>query len=58
MDRMNGFLPDRFVDMLTERIDQALGKTGEPAKPKGSVQPMKNAWQVGQAFSPAQPELH
>jgi hypothetical protein len=22
--RMNGFLPDRFVDMLTERIEDAL----------------------------------
>ena len=26
--RMNGFLPDRFVDMLTERIDSALGENG------------------------------
>jgi thiol-disulfide isomerase/thioredoxin len=24
--RMNGFIPDRFVDMLTERIRQALGE--------------------------------
>jgi thiol-disulfide isomerase/thioredoxin len=31
VDRMNGFLPDRFVDMLTERIDAALGR---PPKPK------------------------
>lgn len=36
VDRMNGFLPDRFVDMLTERINQALGKPGETAKPKGA----------------------
>ena len=27
---MNGFLPDRFVDMLTERIDAALGARPEP----------------------------
>jgi thiol-disulfide isomerase/thioredoxin len=33
VDRMNGFLPDRFVDMLTERIDAALGKA---AKLKGA----------------------
>ena len=26
VSRMNGFLPDRFVDMLSERIDQALGR--------------------------------
>ena len=24
--RMIGFLPDRFVDMLTDRINEALGK--------------------------------
>jgi thiol-disulfide isomerase/thioredoxin len=36
VDRMNGFLPDRFVDMLTERIDRALGKAGEQARPKGA----------------------
>jgi thiol-disulfide isomerase/thioredoxin len=36
VDRMNGFLPDRFVDMLTERINQALGRQGEPVKPKGA----------------------
>jgi len=37
VSRMNGFLPDRFVDMLTERIGQALGKPGEPAKPKTAL---------------------
>jgi thiol-disulfide isomerase/thioredoxin len=37
VSRMNGFLPDRFVDMLSERIDQALGKPGEPAKPKAAM---------------------
>jgi thiol-disulfide isomerase/thioredoxin len=26
--RMNGFLPERFVDMLTDRIRQALGEPG------------------------------
>jgi len=30
VDRMNGFLPDRFVDMLTERIDAALGRAPKP----------------------------
>jgi len=24
--RMIGYLPDRFVEMLTERVNQALGK--------------------------------
>jgi thiol-disulfide isomerase/thioredoxin len=37
VDRMNGFLPDRFVDMLTERIDQALGKPMEHMKAKGAA---------------------
>jgi thiol-disulfide isomerase/thioredoxin len=37
VDRMIGFLPDRFVDMLTERIDQALGKPMEHMKPKGAL---------------------
>jgi thiol-disulfide isomerase/thioredoxin len=37
VSRMNGFLPDRFVDMLSERIDQALGRPGEPAKPKAAL---------------------
>ncbi|HYL35353.1 MAG TPA: TlpA disulfide reductase family protein [Bryobacteraceae bacterium] len=27
VSRMIGYLPDRFVDMLTERIDEALGRT-------------------------------
>jgi thiol-disulfide isomerase/thioredoxin len=36
VDRMNGFLPDRFVDMLTERIDRALGKPVDQVKPKGA----------------------
>jgi len=27
VDRMIGYLPDRFVDMLTERINDALGKS-------------------------------
>ena len=34
--RMNGFLPDRFVDMLTERIEDALGRPAEGTKPKGA----------------------
>jgi thiol-disulfide isomerase/thioredoxin len=36
--RMNGFLPDRFVDMLTDRVDDALGRphttTQAPLAPK------------------------
>jgi len=33
--RMVGYLPDRFVDMLTDRVNEALGKppVAEPAKP-------------------------
>ncbi len=30
VDRMIGYLPDRFVDMLTERINDALGKPMMP----------------------------
>ena len=30
VDRMMGYLPDRFVDMLTERINDALGKPITP----------------------------
>jgi len=33
--RMNGFLPDRFVDMLTDRINEALGRPA--AKPLEST---------------------
>ena len=38
VSRMNGFLPDRFVGMLTERIDQALGKPVQLSNPKGTSQ--------------------
>lgn len=35
VSRMVGFLPDRFVDMLSDRIDEALGKSPRaPAPPK------------------------
>lgn len=34
VNRMIGFLPDRFVDMLTERIDEALGRPVPPPKAK------------------------
>ena len=27
ISRLNGFVPSRFVDMLTERIDEALSRT-------------------------------
>jgi thioredoxin-related protein len=27
VSRLIGYLPDRFVDMLTERIDEALGRS-------------------------------
>jgi thiol-disulfide isomerase/thioredoxin len=36
VSRMNGFVPDRFVDMLTERIDVALGRGTAPGTPKGA----------------------
>lgn len=35
VSRMAGFLPDRFVDMLTDRIDEALGRPVQPHKQKG-----------------------
>ena len=35
--RMVGFLPDRFVDMLTERVNDALGKTMRPIRKGISV---------------------
>ena len=38
VSRMNGFLPDRFVDMLTDRIDEALGKPAPQPKSKASSQ--------------------
>jgi thiol-disulfide isomerase/thioredoxin len=34
VSRMNGFLPDRFVDMLTDRIEQALGRPIQQRKLK------------------------
>lgn len=37
--RMVGFLPDRFVDMLTERVNDALGKPQEPRPPKPATAP-------------------
>jgi thiol-disulfide isomerase/thioredoxin len=36
VSRMTGYLPDRFVDMLADRIDEALGKPRESQKPKGA----------------------
>jgi thiol-disulfide isomerase/thioredoxin len=37
VSRMPGFLPDRFVDMLSERIDEALGKPVQLPKTKGAI---------------------
>lgn len=37
VSRMNGFLPDRFVDMLTQRIEDALGRPVAPAKIQGAL---------------------
>jgi thiol-disulfide isomerase/thioredoxin len=37
--RMVGFLPDRFVDMLTERVNDALGKPQAAAPPKAPINP-------------------
>jgi thiol-disulfide isomerase/thioredoxin len=37
--RMNGFLPERFVDMLTDRIQEALGEAKPAAAPvKAAIQ--------------------
>lgn len=43
--RMVGFLPDRFVDMLTDRVDEALGVQA-PARPQQEHNP---ATQLGPA---------
>ncbi len=37
--RMIGFLPDRFVDMLTDRVNDALGNPRTPAAPKSVSTP-------------------
>jgi len=37
VSRMNGFLPDRFVDMLSDRIDEALGRVSAPRPVKESA---------------------
>jgi thiol-disulfide isomerase/thioredoxin len=37
--RMNGYLPDRFVDMLTERVNDALGHSRTPEAPKSGINP-------------------
>jgi thiol-disulfide isomerase/thioredoxin len=39
--RMIGYLPDRFVDMLTDRVNDALGKpqTAQPPKPSTHLSP-------------------
>jgi len=37
VSRMPGFLPDRFVDMLSERIDEALGRPPQLPKTKGAI---------------------
>lgn len=39
VDRMIGYLPDRFVDMLTERINDALDKPVTPAAAHASGPP-------------------
>ncbi len=38
--RMTGFIPDRFVDMLTDRIDEALGNPQRPRPAKPPSQPI------------------
>ncbi len=35
--RMIGFLPERFVDMLSERIDAASGKSSQASAVKGAI---------------------
>jgi thiol-disulfide isomerase/thioredoxin len=37
ISRMPGFLPERFVEMLGERIDEALGLPHEAPKPKAAL---------------------
>lgn len=37
VSRMIGYVPERFVDMLTERIDEALGRPSRPAPLKGAI---------------------
>jgi len=37
ISRMPGFLPERFVEMLGERIDEALGLPHETPKPKAAL---------------------
>jgi thiol-disulfide isomerase/thioredoxin len=37
VSRMAGFVQERFVDMLSDRIDEALGKPREPQKPKAAL---------------------
>lgn len=37
VSRMAGFVPERFVDMLADRIDEALGRPRESQKPKGVI---------------------
>jgi len=34
--RMIGYLPDRFVEMLTDRVNDALGRPHAPSSPPGS----------------------
>jgi thiol-disulfide isomerase/thioredoxin len=37
--RMNGYLPDRFVDMLTARVNDALGNSQAPQELKSGINP-------------------
>ena len=56
LDRMIGYLPDRFVDMLTERINDALGKPAtltptqatSPPAPAQSTNPPAPAHAISQ----------
>jgi thiol-disulfide isomerase/thioredoxin len=38
--RMTGFIPDRFVEMLTDRIDEALGNPPRPRPAKTPSEPI------------------
>ena len=38
--RMIGYIPERFVDMLTDRIDEALGKPVKPQSVKAPSEPI------------------
>jgi thiol-disulfide isomerase/thioredoxin len=51
--RMIGYLPDRFVDMLTERVNDALGKPRAAAASKAEVSPATQVPAASQLPTPS-----